>query len=154
MYSTLLVLHSIFRWLVLFALIFSVYKAFKGYYANSPFSAIDNKIRHWTATIAHVQLIIGMLLYAESPIVKYFFSNFTVSLETIDLSFFGLYHFLLMLAAIIVLTIGSAKAKRKATDKEKYRTMLIWFSLALLIIFISIPWPFSPIVNRPYIRIF
>jgi len=57
-----------------------------------------------------------------------------------------------MLTAIVIITIGSALAKRKKTDKEKFKTMLVWFSAALLIIFIAIPWPFSPLANRPYIR--
>jgi hypothetical protein len=30
--------------------------------------------------------------------------------------------------------------------------MLIWLSIALIIIFIAIPWPFSPFANRPYYR--
>ena len=61
-------------------------------------------------------------------------------------------HSSLMLTAIVLITIGSAKAKRKPTDQEKFKTMLVWFSIALLIIFIAIPWPFSPFANRPYYR--
>jgi cbb3-type cytochrome oxidase subunit 3 len=30
--------------------------------------------------------------------------------------------------------------------------MLVWFTIALIIIFIAIPWPFSPFANRPYFR--
>jgi hypothetical protein len=59
-----------------------------------------------------------------------------------------------MFVAIVLITIGSAKAKRKSNDTQKFKTMLIWFSIALLIIFIAIPWPFSPLANRPYIRTF
>jgi len=32
-----------------------------------------------------------------------------------------------MLASIVILTIGSAKAKREKPDETKFRTMLIWF---------------------------
>jgi hypothetical protein len=43
-------------------------------------------------------------------------------------------------------------SKRKPGDREKFKTMAIWFSIALFIIFLSIPWPFSPFTSRPYLR--
>lgn len=154
MYLTLLPLHSLFRWLVLAFLLFSIYRAFVGYTQNKTFSKTDNAFRHWTATIAHIQLIIGMILYTQSPIVKYFWTETKISLQNLDLTFYGLIHIFLMLTSIVVLTIGSAKAKRKPTDKEKFKTMLVWFSIALITIFVAIPWSFSPLSSRPNYRPF
>ena len=154
MYPTLLTLHSLIRWLVLIFIVYSIFRALVGYINNKPFSKSDNAFRHWTATAAHLQLMIGMILYTQSPLVKYFWSNRGAALQNPELTFFGVLHITLMISAIVLLTIGSALAKRKPTGKEKFRTILIWFSLALLIIFIAIPWPFSPLSNRPYLRIF
>jgi hypothetical protein len=154
MYPTLLVFHSLFRWLVLGTLATSIYRAYIGFSNNKTFSKVDNSLRHWTATTAHIQLIIGIILYTKSPIIKYFWSNFYASIKSMDTSFFGLYHISLMLLSVVLVTIGSALTKRKNTDKEKYRTMLVWFSVTLLIIFIAIPWSFSPLANRPYLRTF
>lgn len=152
MYQTLTFLHSIFRWLVLLSLIYSLFIAYKGYFSHKKFSKTDDSVRHWTATIAHVQLILGITLYSQSPIVKYFWNNFSTAKESIDLLFFGLIHIFLMLFSIVLITIGSALTKRKTTDKEKFKTMIIWYTIALIIIFIAIPWPFSPLANRPYFR--
>lgn len=152
MYQTLTFLHSIFRWLVLLSLLYAVFRAYKGYFSQKAFSKTDNSVRHWTATIAHIQLVLGITLYSQSPIVKYFWKNFNEAKESFDLLFFGLIHIFLMLLSIILITIGSAVSKRKTSDKEKFKTMLIYFLLALLIIFIAIPWPFSPLANRPYFR--
>ena len=152
MYALLLFFHSLFRWLVLVSLLYAIFRAYKGYTTNSLFTKTDNSIRHWTATIAHVQLVLGFMLYFTSPIIKYFFANFKQEIQRIDLAFFGVIHFLFMLTAIVVITIGSALAKRKLTDKEKFRTMLVWFSIALGLISLAIPWPFSPLANRPYFR--
>lgn len=152
MYQTLTFLHSTFRWLVLLSLISSLFIAYKGYFSNKKFSKTDDSVRHWTATIAHVQLILGITLYSQSPIVKYFWNNFSTAKESFDLLFFGLIHIFLMLFSIVLITIGSALTKRKTTDKEKFKTMLIWYTIALIIIFIAIPWPFSPFANRPYFR--
>ncbi|MCI3936103.1 hypothetical protein MQX03_02760 [Chryseobacterium aahli] len=152
MYQTLTFLHSTFRWLVLLSLFYSIFRAYKGYFCNKEFSKTDHSVRHWTATIAHIQLVLGITLYSQSPIIKYFWKNFNEAKESLNLIFFGLIHILLMLLSIILITIGSSVSKRKTTDKEKFKTMLIYFSIALLIIFIAIPWPFSPLANRPYFR--
>jgi hypothetical protein len=69
-----------------------------------------------------------------------------------DTAFFGILHLLFMLTAIVLITIGSAKAKRMPTDEEKFKTMLTWYSIGLIIILIAIPWPFSPLASRPYFR--
>jgi len=152
MYQTLIFYHNLLRWLVLTSLLFAIYRAYKGYFSKTAFSKTDNAVRHWTATIAHIQLMIGVLLYFQSPIIRYFLANFKEAVRTFDLLFFGLLHSVLMITAIVVITIGSALAKRKATDNEKFKTMLVWFSIAVIIIFIAIPWPFSPLANRPYYR--
>jgi hypothetical protein len=63
-------------------------------------------------------------------------------------------HSLMMIVAIVIITIGSAKAKRKPTDIEKFKTMAIWFSIGLFIILVNIPWPFSPFASRSFFRPF
>lgn len=152
MFQTLTFFHSIMRWLVLASIVYAIYRAYRGYSSNAQFSKTDNAVRHWTATIAHIQLLIGIILYTQSPIIKYFWQNFNEAIQNLDLVFFGLLHLILMLTAITLITIGSALSKRKTTDKEKFKTMLVWFSVSLIIIFIAIPWPFSPLANRPYFR--
>lgn len=152
MYQTLTFLHSQTRWLVLISLLYAIFRAFKGYFSDQKFTGTDNSVRHWTATIAHIQLIIGMIFYLRSPVIQYFWKNFNEAKDSLEHLFFGLIHIALMFTAIIIITIGSALAKRKLSDKEKFKTMGIWFSTALVIIFIAIPWPFSPFANRPYFR--
>jgi hypothetical protein len=154
MYLTLLNLHSVFRWLVLISLLYAIFRAYQGYRYQRPFTKAANSVRHWTATIAHVQLMIGIVLYSQSPLIKYFFAEANHSNESTEPFFFVIIHLAMMLTAIVLITIGSALAKRKTNDAMKFRTMLIWFSLALVLIFVAIPWPFSPLAQRPYLRPF
>lgn len=154
MYVTLLTLHSLVRWLVLVFLLYSLYRSLIGFLKNRSFSKKDNALRHWTATIAHLQLMIGILLYTQSPLVKYFWSDTNRGIQNLDFTFYSFIHLVLMLTAIILVTIGSALAKRKTPDRLKFQTMLTWFSIALIIILIAIPWPFSPLAGRPYYRTF
>ncbi|WP_367915895.1 hypothetical protein [Leadbetterella sp. DM7] len=153
-YSTLLPLHSLVRWLVLISLIIAIFLAFRGWFSKREFSRLDNSVRHWTATIAHIQLLIGIWLYLVSPVTDYFLHNFKEAVRLREIRFFGMEHSLMMLMAIVIITIGSAKAKRKPTDNGKFRTMAIWYSVGLLIILSSIPWAFSPFTSRPHIRAF
>ncbi|HWZ35774.1 MAG TPA: hypothetical protein VNW51_06410, partial [Mucilaginibacter sp.] len=66
--------------------------------------------------------------------------------------FFGMEHITMMLIAITLITIGSAKIKQKPTDEQKFKAWAIWYTIALAIIFFSIPWAFSPFTSRPYYR--
>lgn len=121
MYQTLTFLHSTFRWLVLLSLLYSIFRAYKGYFSNKEFTKTDNSIRHWTATIAHVQLVLGIILYSQSPIIKYFWKNFNEAKESFDLLFFGIIHIFLMLFSIILITIASAVSKRKQLIKRSLK---------------------------------
>lgn len=153
MYSFFLVCHSAIRWFVLGSLIYAIFTALSGLRLKKKFSPKANAIRHWTATIAHIQLLIGMVLYIQSPIVLAKTNVGSVSMANPHV-FFKYIHISLAIVAIVLITIGSAKAKRMQEDQAKYQTMLRWFSAALLIILIAIPWPFSPLAARPYLRSF
>lgn len=152
MFEHLISLHSILRWLVVFALSYTVIHALLGYKKQKSFIKYDNALRHWTATIVHIQLIVGMILFMKSPLVKYFWGNFRTASENFDALFYGCIHILLMFTAIVIITIGSALAKRKKRDADKFKTIFVWYAIGLIIIFIAIPWPFSPLSNRPYFR--
>ena len=152
MYALLLPLHSIVRWFVLISLLLAIVTAVSGLVKKRPYTALDNSIRHWTATIAHVQLLLGLGLYYISPITDYFLNNFNSAIHQREMRFFGMEHSLMMFLAIVTITIGSSKAKRKTTHGEKFKTVTIWYAIGLFLILTSIPWEFSPFTSRPYFR--
>lgn len=94
-YSTLLPLHSLIRWLVLASLVFAIYIAFRGWLSKKEFSRFDNSVRHWTATIAHIQLLIGIWLYLISPVTDYFLYHFKEAVHLREIRFFGMEHSLI-----------------------------------------------------------
>jgi len=154
MYPPLLTIHSLFRWLVLLSIIYATYNSYKGWFSEKIYTKVDNRVRHWTATIAHIQLTIGIWLYFISPIVDYFLNHTSDAMHQREIRFFGLEHSSMMLTAIIAITLGSSIAKRKPTDKQKFKTMAIWFTIGLVIILVNIPWSFSPLTSRPNFRFF
>ena len=152
MYTLLLFLHSLIRWFVLLSLLFAIISSYTGWRRQRNFSAKDNAVRHWTATIVHIQFMLGIALYFISPIVRYFHNNFKEAVHLREIRFFGMEHSLMMLIAVSIISVGSAKAKCRLTDKEKFKTIAIWYFIGLLFILSSIPWSFSPLVNRPNFR--
>ncbi|UOE52527.1 hypothetical protein MTO98_15735 [Mucilaginibacter sp. SMC90] len=151
MFPILIFLHSLWRWLVLGSLGYSIYIGYRGKTGKLNYNASVNQWRHWTATIAHVQLLLGMSLYFQSPVVMFQMLDSPGKLLN-EQTFFRYYHLGMMMLAVVLITIGSAKAKRQKTDAEKFGMMLTWFTLALVIIIIAIPWPFSPLASRPFVR--
>lgn len=152
MYSTLLLLHSWFRWVAVLLLAGAIVAAWSGLRTGRAFSRADNALRHWTATAAHLQLVLGILLYLQSPVVRFFFSAPATALQHRETLFFSLVHSVLMVGGVVVVTIGSALAKRRLTDAAKFKTMFLWFLLTFVILLVAIPWPFSPLATRPLIR--
>ena len=154
MYTTILTLHSIFRWLVLALLMAAIVRAYIGWLGKQEFTNRDNLLRQATASIAHIQLVMGLWLYSVSPLIDYFLRHYKDAVHMRQIRFFGMEHSLMMLVAIIIITIGSVKAKRKTTDIARFKTMAIWFTIGLVVIVANVPWPFSPLVARPWLRLF
>lgn len=152
MFSSLLALHSFFRWIILFTIIYSIFFACRGWHKKKNFTKHDHWTRMITVSLVHIQLMIGVWLYYISPLVKYFLSNFSESIHQTQLRFFGMEHITMMLIGISLVTVGSSVARRKKTDEEKFKAIVLWYSLALLVIFTSVPWEFSPFTSRPYFR--
>lgn len=154
MYIILLTIHSFVRWLVLISLLFAIYHSYSSWFTGKAFLKFDETVRLITATTAHIQLGVGICLYFISPIIDYFLHRYKDAVKVREIRFFGMEHSLMMLIAITIISIGSVKVKNKNGDNEKFRTMAIWFTIGLLVILLSIPWPFSPLASRPYFRTF
>lgn len=153
MFSILLFFHSIFRWLVLISLSLTIYSSATSLVTKSLFTKKDDQYRHWTATIIHIQFMPGMVMYFKSPAVARFKTIGIATARGItESTFFGVIHISMMITAVILVTLGSAFAKRYQEDKKKFSIMLLCFSIALLIILAAIPWPFSPMAQRPFLR--
>ena len=125
MLQGLLHAHSGLRWLVLGALILAVIFAFIG--------RREKKVALITMILAHVQLLIGLILYFISPRVE--FSG--AAMKDSMLRFFLVEHSLLMIVSILLITIGYAKFKQSKYNAHKWL-----YAIALLLILVSIPWPF------------
>lgn len=92
---------------------------------------------------AHLQLIIGLVLY----VMKGWYSGMSSMSDPI-VRFWAVEHFVGMLLAIVLITIGRARGKRKATDKAKHKTFAVYYLIGIIIVIAMIPWPMKEGVGR------
>ncbi|NQY24030.1 MAG: hypothetical protein HRT41_08330 [Campylobacteraceae bacterium] len=142
-------IHSWMRWLVCFGVIANLALAYYGYFANKRFTLFNKIFSHVSVAFVHIQFISGLILYYNSEITSMFFADMKGSMSNLEVRYFSIEHSLLMLIAVVLITVGSFKAKRIQGDKNKFKTLMIYFTLACILILVAIPWEFSPYVQRP-----
>lgn len=152
LYSIALVLHNALRWFVLGSSLVVLISAFSGLLSKRPYTKTDQAWRIAATSIAHTQLLIGFYLYAISPIIRYYWREKPSFAEAKEFPFFALIHISLMLIAVVLMTVGSSKAKRQTDARERFRTTAVYFTIGLVLILIAVPWPFSPLAARPWVR--
>ncbi|ARK09196.1 hypothetical protein A6C57_02025 [Fibrella sp. ES10-3-2-2] len=151
-YPFILLIHSALRWLVLGSVLAVLLSACTGLLQARPYRRADQTLRVVATSIVHTQFLIGVYLYTISPLIRYYWRNRSTLGEAPELSFFALIHIALMTTSVIVFTVGSSKAKRESDARQQFRTTAIYFSVGLLLLLLAIPWPFSPLVARPWFR--
>ncbi|GAB3506369.1 hypothetical protein GCM10027341_39320 [Spirosoma knui] len=154
LYPILLALHSALRWFVLGGLVATLFSAYSGWITARTYRPTDQKLRIITTSILHTQLLVGFYLYTISPIIQYYWSYKPSFNESPEFPFFGLIHISFMFTSVILMTIGSSKAKRQTDPLQKFKTTAVYFTIGLLLILMAIPWPFSPLAARPFVRPF
>jgi ABC-type xylose transport system permease subunit len=139
MYNGLLHAHSGLRWIALLLLLVAIFNAFRAQ-SSGQYLKKDKMINLFAMVMLHIQLLIGLGMYFQSPKVQFVEKWMSDG----DLRFFGMEHFLGMLIAIIIITMGRSKAEKKLKgSRDKHRKIMISYLIGLIIILISIPWPFS-----------
>lgn len=148
MYTFFLGLHNWVRWLALLLGLFALYRAYAGWLGKRSWTSTDRRAGLFFGIGMDIQLLIGLLLYFFlSPITRAALSNLGAAMGSRELAFFGVEHGPAMLAAVILVHVGSALSRRAANDLARHRAAAIWFTFAFLVMLISIPW------RRPLLRI-
>ena len=138
-YPFLVHLHSIFRWFILAVLIYTVILYLIRWRSGSAFLRGDKKWALMTLIFAHLQLVIGLILYFISPEVA--FNEDTMSDSR--LRFYTVEHISVMLIGIILITVGYRQLKANIADPSKYKRVFWYYLIALILILSRIPWPFQ-----------
>jgi hypothetical protein len=143
MYNGLLQTHSFVRWIMLALLVLTVIKAFNGWKSKRVFTDNDKRLSLFTLIFSHVQLLIGIVLYMISPIVRSALSDMGSAMKDKMLRFWAVEHVTVMIIAIVLITIGHAVSKRAVNDELRFKKLFTFYLIGLILILISVPWPFT-----------
>ncbi|MGM0634627.1 MAG: hypothetical protein ACQESK_01080 [Bacteroidota bacterium] len=140
-YQSLKVLHSYWAYLVLLIVLLATINAFVKYVSKKPYGAKDFRVSLFTLIVSHLQLLIGLVLYFVQP----YFSAFSDQgmgevMKDSTLRLYLVEHPLTMIIAIVLITMGYSKHKKKLASTPKFKTLSIFYGIALLLILSRIPW--------------
>ncbi len=135
------IVHSYWAYIVVAVLIVAVINAVMGLVKNKEFATKDLRISLFTLIVAHIQLLIGLGWYFMSPAYKALKEHgMGETMKDSATRLLAVEHPLMMILAIILITIGWSKHKKQQTDKGKFKTIAIFYGIALLFVLSRIPW--------------
>lgn len=134
-------LHSGWAYITLIILIVAVVNAIIGLTSKKEFKDKDLRISLFTLIIAHLQLIIGFITYFVSAQFAYVLDNgMGAAMKEPEIRLFVIEHPLMMILAIVLITMGFSKHKKQNTDKGKFKTVALYYGIALVFVLSRIPW--------------
>lgn len=152
MYGFVLNVHSWMRYVVIATCLWSLMRAAMS--KGRPWTPADARASRLFVISLDLQVLLGLLLYLVlSPFTKQAMSDMGAAMKVGALRFWVVEHLLGMIVAVALAHIGAVKIRQASGDARRHRLTLIFFGLALLAIFASIPWPGMP-AGRPLFRIF
>ena len=141
MYDVVLALHNVVRWIVLIFGVLAIVSAYRGWFGSRAWTELDRRFGVFFGSAMDTQLLLGLILYIFlSPLTTAMLRNFALAQSNPQTRFFGIEHILLMLVAVALVHMGSVMSRKPADDVAKHRTAAIYYSLAVVVILIAIPW--------------
>ena len=136
MYEFIQKFHSGWAYLALLLLLVAVVNSALGFSSKREFTSKDRKISLFGLIAAHIQLLVGLILYFVSPLGKALLGEMKDPAARLT----SLEHPLINIIAIVFITIGWSKHKRQDDSAAKFKSISIFFGLGLLLILSRIPW--------------
>jgi hypothetical protein len=144
-YSLVLHAHSIGRWIVLLLLLVAIFNSLVA--GSRPWIRSDARTGSILTIFADLMFFVGLSLWYFGPRGYKVIESVGMKevMNNSGYRFFAIEHITMMLIAIILIHIGKVQAKKAISDRAKHKRTIIFYLLALIIILISIPWPFRNI---------
>jgi hypothetical protein len=135
----ILAIHNLLRWAVLLTGLLAIVQTVRGLNGRTPFAKTRPLLLAFTANL-HLQLLIGLSLFVVSPTVKAYVADMAGTMRDGSRRFFIAEHPTLMVAAVLLATIGGVIAKNAPDDAARHRRALGVTVVTLLLLLAGIPW--------------
>ena len=154
MYDVALHAHSWLRWFTLVLGLLAVARAIAGRSSGRAWVRGDDLVGAAFTGMLDLQMLIGLVMYfALSPITMAGMRDMGSAMANTGLRFWTVEHPFGMLLAIVVAHVGRARVRKNTDAVARHRTTLIFFTIALIVIVLTIPWPGRAIIGRPLFRL-
>ncbi len=142
MYTTIQFVHSYWAYVVLFMVLIATLNALAGFFGNKEYQPKDFRLSLFALIVSHIQLLLGLVLYFISPLgIKSISSNgMGAVMKDSMLRLYAVEHITIMILAVVLITIGYSKHKKKLVSKPKFKMLAIFYTLALVLMLSRIPW--------------
>lgn len=141
MFETVKMLHSYWAYLTLLMIVIASLNALFKFFGNKEFQPTDFRISLFTLIVTHIQLLLGLVLYFAAD---YFSLISEMGMKSVMgdklLRSNIVEHPLMMIIAVVLITVGYSKHKKKLTSKPKFKMLAIFYTLALVCVLAKIPW--------------
>lgn len=134
-------IHSYWSYLILVILVLAVINAIIGLTSKKEFGNKDLRLGLFTLIFSHIQLLIGLALYFGNGYAGRISGEV---MKDSDLRFVIIEHPITMILAIVLITVGWSKHKKKTESSAKFKTFAIFYGIALLLVLSRIPWHIWP----------
>jgi|SRR5919109_1066671 hypothetical protein len=152
LYATLLFLHSWVRWAVILTGLMAIGRSYLGWLGGKPWTRGDDRAGAMFNGVLDLQFLLGLLLYfIFSPFTYAAFRDIGGAMANRGLRFWFIEHLFGMIIGVALAHVGRTRLKRLGPDARRHRVAAIFFTLAMIAILASIPWPGSPNA-RPLFR--
>ena len=140
MYQTVQILHSYWAYLLLLIVTLATFNALFKFFGKKEFRNSDLRITLFALIVSHIQLLIGLVLYFVSPFgLSAIKENGMGGLTSLARQL-AVEHPFVGILGVILITIGFSKHKKKLTATNKFKTISIFYVIALLLFLSRIPW--------------
>lgn len=143
-YSWLLALHNLTRWLVLGFGFWAAYRMLGGWRSGRAWTERDRRSLRAFAQVIGLQFILGALVYlVPGTLASALRANAPLAAIMKDrvARFFVVEHPFQMFIAVAIAQGAAGRANAAADDRRKFRRGSIMLLLCLLLILAAIPWP-------------
>jgi hypothetical protein len=140
MYNILKAAHSGWAYLLLIVLAVATINAIIGYAGKKEFGNKDFSLALVGLIVTHIQLLLGLALWAFSPYSSALFKDTQSVMANSELRLLALEHPLMMIIAVTLLTIGYSKHKKKIVSSGKFKMLAIFYTLSFIVVLSRLPW--------------
>ena len=135
------VIHSIVRWLVVLVGLWAVVRAWLGLFVGRNWNSWDRMAGQFFITALDFQLLLGVLLFFLNTEARSAVQDISISVPLASLGFSIFRHVGFTLLAAIIAHLGSRSTRKAATTRTRFARAALLFTLALVLLYFAIPWP-------------